>query len=74
MEPSQLPFDPNDMMLNETKQSSPGTIVAEIVAWIRAAITLILWLVIFSVVCLGGFVAIKSTWWAVRLILKAIGI
>ena len=74
MEPNQLPFDPSEMMLNETKQNSPAYLVAEIVAWIKAAIKLILWLVIFSVVCLGGFVAIKSTWWAVCLICKAIGI
>ena len=65
--------NPNNFQLPSSRKS-PQQVVSEIVAYIRAGITLILWLALITMALGLGYIALQGTLFAVRITLRAIGL
>lgn len=71
---NQNPNNPNNPSLfpSAARRKTPQETIDGIVSWIKAGITLTLWLVRAAVTLAAAFVAVKATLYGVELILRAI--
>lgn len=58
----------------ETSKKSPQQVASEIAAYIKAAVTLIFYLLLLTIALGVGYVVLRVTVWAANTITKAIGL
>jgi hypothetical protein len=68
--------NPNNFQLPsaEPSEKTPQQKVSEIVAYIKAGITLTFYLILVTIICGLGYVVLRITLWAAGTVLRAIGL
>jgi hypothetical protein len=68
--------NPNSFQLPQAGPSkrSPQQVVSEIVAYIKAGITLTFWLILAGAMLGTAYVALQAILWAVNVTLRAVGL